>query len=279
MQVFISWSGDLSQGVAELLASWIPDVLQGTRTWISNKDIDKGATWFNDIQNALQDVGAGILCVTRDNMNAPWLLFEAGALSKGLTKTRVIPLLIDLKPADLRPPLAQFNGCQPTIDDMVNMMLTINKQNRKSALTEASVRKTCSRWWKDFDEEFRRCLNRNQSGQQPKRRQVEDMIEETLQIARSIHQALQALTPDLRNPNTSSSARTMPSEMLREIARKTEQISLRYKDLDKMDKNELEALWWNIAWLAAKNARPDKGLDSGAAFIESLQASKRTKKQ
>jgi hypothetical protein len=42
MKVFISWSGDLSKKVAELLSTWLEDVLQGTKAWLSEDDIDKG---------------------------------------------------------------------------------------------------------------------------------------------------------------------------------------------------------------------------------------------
>ena len=50
---------------------------------------------------------AGIICVTPSNLEAPWILFEAGALSKTLENTFVCPLLIGLEPADVSGPLAQ----------------------------------------------------------------------------------------------------------------------------------------------------------------------------
>jgi hypothetical protein len=93
MKVFISWSGELSKQVAQVLHDWIEDVLQGTEAWISSEDIDKGSFWFGEIGNELSETGIGILCLTKDNIHAPWILFEAGALSKGLSKNRVCPFL------------------------------------------------------------------------------------------------------------------------------------------------------------------------------------------
>ncbi len=90
MTVFISWSGALAKAVAQLLDSWLPDVIQGVKTWLSTEDIDKGSIWSGKINEALSTT-VGILCVTQENRNAPWLLFEAGGLSKGLTKARVCP--------------------------------------------------------------------------------------------------------------------------------------------------------------------------------------------
>jgi hypothetical protein len=79
MTVFISCSGPLSTKVAELLAAWLPDVIQGVETWLYSEDIEKGSRWPEEFNKALATT-VGILCVTRENKNAPWLLFEAGAL-------------------------------------------------------------------------------------------------------------------------------------------------------------------------------------------------------
>jgi len=91
MHVFISQSGPLSKAFAELLATWLPDVIQRVKPWVSSQDIDKGSLRPNEINEALSTT-VGISCVTQENKDAPWLLFEAGALQKGLTKARVCPL-------------------------------------------------------------------------------------------------------------------------------------------------------------------------------------------
>src|SRR5262245_14030237 len=108
MNVFISWSGPLSKAFGELLGTWLPDVIQRVKPWLSSQDIDKVSLWPTEINEALSTT-VGISCVTQENKDAPWLLFEAGALQKGLTKARVCPLLIDLEKKDLEPPLSLFN--------------------------------------------------------------------------------------------------------------------------------------------------------------------------
>ena len=80
MNVFISWSGKLSEDVASLLNEWLPSAIPGTKTWLSKKDIEKGAIWFGDIEKELKDTSVGIICLTRENINRPWILFEAGGL-------------------------------------------------------------------------------------------------------------------------------------------------------------------------------------------------------
>jgi hypothetical protein len=59
---------------------------------------------------ALQDTDLGIICLTKANQHEPWLMFEAGALAKHLTTARVIPLYIDLGPAQVTGPLEDWQG-------------------------------------------------------------------------------------------------------------------------------------------------------------------------
>src|SRR5437867_3474988 len=117
MKVFISWSGDLSKRVAEIFNSWLKCVLQGTEPFLSTEDIEKGSLWFSDLDDQLKDTQVGIICLTRDNKAAPWILFEAGSLAKGLKSSRVCTLLIDFQLSDLKPPLSQFNATRPTKED------------------------------------------------------------------------------------------------------------------------------------------------------------------
>lgn len=102
MKVFISWSGSLSKKVAEILKPWIKCVLQVTEPFMSAEDIDKGTLWFNVISDQLADTAVGIICLTRDNLDQPWILFEAGSLAKGLSKTRVCRFLVIRREGALR---------------------------------------------------------------------------------------------------------------------------------------------------------------------------------
>ena len=97
MKVFISWSGNKSHKVAMIFREWLPSVIQSLEPYVSSEDIDKGARWSSDIAKELEDSTFGILCVTKDNLHAPWLSFEAGALSKTMDKSFVTPFLFDIK--------------------------------------------------------------------------------------------------------------------------------------------------------------------------------------
>lgn len=59
MKVFMSWSGQRSKAVAELLAWWTRCVIQASRPWISTEDVDRGALWFTTITEGLAETAVG----------------------------------------------------------------------------------------------------------------------------------------------------------------------------------------------------------------------------
>ncbi len=79
--------------------------------FISNH-IDAGETWARRLENELEESQFGVLCLTQENFEAPWLLFEDRAIAKKFGSARVVPYLIDELPAAAdRSPLAQFQRC------------------------------------------------------------------------------------------------------------------------------------------------------------------------
>ena len=110
MKVFISWSGNISWKVAVIFRDWLPSVIQSVEPYVSSEDIDKGARWSTDIAKELEDSTFGILCVTKENLEAPWLSFEAGALSKTMEKSFVTPFLFDIKRSEVQGPILQFQS-------------------------------------------------------------------------------------------------------------------------------------------------------------------------
>jgi TIR domain len=199
MKVFISWSGDLSKNVAVLLSTWLEDVLQGTKVWLSEDDIDKGKIWFGAITEQLSDTGLGILCLTLENRSSPWILFEAGALSKGLSESRVCPFLIDLQHGDLWPPLSQFNGTLPNKEDTLKLVKTINGARGDEALKDDKLLKSFNRCWSEFEEPFKEILANDKPKEEGKKRSRDDILEEILELSRSIQRSLQEHESVLRS--------------------------------------------------------------------------------
>jgi len=110
MKLFISWSGERSKALAVALKDWLPLVLHYAEPWLSEADIEAGQRWADAVAKELEACNFGVLCISRDNLNSPWVLFEAGALAKSLDGSRVTPLLLDIDFREISGPLAQFQA-------------------------------------------------------------------------------------------------------------------------------------------------------------------------
>lgn len=127
MKVFISWSGARSKRVALIFRDWLPTVIQALEPFVSSEDIEKGARWNTDIAQELKESSFGLICVTKDNLSAPWLNFEAGALSKSIDNSYVAPLLFDVKPSELKgSPISQFQATSFNVEDVKRLVETLN---------------------------------------------------------------------------------------------------------------------------------------------------------
>jgi len=76
---------------------------------MSDTDIPSGKLWADKIRNGLLESNFGIICLTPENLINPWLLFEAGALSK-FNESFVVPYVYDMKPSEIPFPLAMYQG-------------------------------------------------------------------------------------------------------------------------------------------------------------------------
>src|SRR5437764_4301388 len=139
MKVFISWSGERSKALAEALYSWLPNVIQAVQPWMSANDIEKGTRWRSGLANELEQASISIICLTPENLDAPWLNFEAGALSRQQQNSYVCTFLFGLEPIDVREPLAQFQSTKADKEDIKKLVHTINHVLADAALAETKV--------------------------------------------------------------------------------------------------------------------------------------------
>jgi hypothetical protein len=125
-------------------------VLQAVKPWISTADIAAGTRWTARIEDALEHIAFGIICTTPENMNAPWLLFEAGAISKSLGTSVVCPYLIGLDSSKLPFPLAQFQAVNATRQGTMRLLRSINDSLGILRIDEDRLRRSFERWWPDL---------------------------------------------------------------------------------------------------------------------------------
>ncbi len=155
MKIFISWSGHTSHKVATILRDWLPSVIQSVEPYVSSEDIDKGTRWATDIAGELDQSAFGVLCVTKDNVNAPWLNFEAGALGKSVDKSKVCPVLYKIKRSEIQGPILQFQSTIFEKDDVYKLLKSINDSCDGQTIPETRLEKAFEVWWpslkKDLD--------------------------------------------------------------------------------------------------------------------------------
>lgn len=152
MKVFISWSGTPSKSLAHELHTWLPQVLQRVDPFYSPVDVYKGHRWSLEVAKELEAAQFGLLCITRDNIHKPWLVFEAGALSRKLESGRVCPLLFDLEPSDVDGPLAQFQTSKFEQDEVYKLVYSLNSAlpDNDARLSEQRLLRAFEKWWPDL---------------------------------------------------------------------------------------------------------------------------------
>lgn len=182
MDIFISWSGEKSKYFAEILRNWLPNVIQSLKPWISSSDIEKGARWQTEVTQRLESTKFGIICLTPENIVSPWILFEAGALSKVLDSSYVCPILIELKPADIVGPLAQFQFTNIQQQDIFSLLKSINKLLNQFLLTEEQLNESFQKWWPDLERKINSLSNFKKKPIPP--RGDRELLEEILILAR-----------------------------------------------------------------------------------------------
>jgi hypothetical protein len=183
MKVFLSWSGARSRAIAEALREWIPNVIQAVQPFMSAEDIDKGLRWSSEVAIELEQTGFGIICLTPENLEAPWILFEAGALSKLLDKSFVCPFLFGLEPTDVNGPLIQFQATKAEKADVKKLVLTLNRALSDSALPMEKLEKAFEHWWPDLESSFQ---NLPDVLSEPRLQRTDrEMLQEILEIVRA----------------------------------------------------------------------------------------------
>lgn len=210
MKIFISWSGQRSRKTAELLREWLPLINQDFDPFVSGEDISKGGNWGQAIIDELNQAKFGIVCVTPHNHERPWLLFEAGALSRqvGNEPSLVAPVMIGFEgKRDLPPPLGRFQTTLPDAEDMFKLVKSLNAacdRDRRRPLDQLGI--VFEMTWGSFERQFQEIEN-SDSGDVVRPRSDTDVLAEVLDIVRSLQQrsespniaAAELLNSDIRS--------------------------------------------------------------------------------
>lgn len=160
---------------------------------MSSSDIDKGTRWGPDIARHLESSALGIICLTPENLTAPWILFEAGALSKTLESTFVCPYLFDLEPAMVGQPLGQFQATRADREDTAKLLRTLNRALGDQALDAERLDKIFELWWPELEGRLREVPPLPRDAVPQPNRSERDLLEEVLEYVRNQERRFQDL--------------------------------------------------------------------------------------
>ena len=187
MKVFVSWSGELSCQIAEVLKKWIPCIIQSVEVFFSPEDIEKGDNWDKTISNELSQCNYGIICLTSDNTTAPWINFEAGAIAKSLD-SKITALMVNIKPSDIKGPLSRYQATRFEKNDFFQLISAINK-SLETPLEHNILQNTFNTMWTALEQEANSVIEKYSSIEavqdENKEPPENEPLEEILQLLRT----------------------------------------------------------------------------------------------
>jgi hypothetical protein len=163
--------------------------------------------WSREVDEQLRDTQFGILCLTKENQTAPWLLFEAGALAKSVEGAAVCPYLIDLMPSEIQNgPLTAFQAKRATPEDTFDMMAAVNaalpEMERRA---DGQLHKAFTRWWPDLEAVLRALPAATEPVSERTPTDVADeLLVSTRQLGRQMAEALAILSAGVTMPRASA---------------------------------------------------------------------------
>jgi hypothetical protein len=181
MKIFISWSGKHSLQVATNLREWLPYIFNGIELFVSSEDIRKGKRWPLEVSKELDACNFGIVCLTPDNLDAPWLLFESGALSKSVKEASVFTLLVGgLRISDIEGPLSHFQHTLFEKEDFFKLISAINDKQEIHKQDAVRLRKIFEKFWDELEASVAKLINAETKPE--KKRSTDEMLHELLEV-------------------------------------------------------------------------------------------------
>ena len=150
LNIFISWSGEQSKETAEVFGEYIKFVINDVNIFMSS-ELEKGITWFDAISSNLEGSNYGLICIAKENLDANWIYYEAGALSKHRKNARVCVFSLNVGNSALESPLSQFQTTKNEKADIYKLFVDINNTLGDEKTDEATFNsrfEKCGWTWK-----------------------------------------------------------------------------------------------------------------------------------
>jgi len=139
-----------------------------------------------DISSELEQSNFGVICLTKENLIEPWIMFEAGALSKNISQSRVSCVLFDnLKQNDLKTPLSLFQNTEFDRDDFKKLISSINNALGDKRIGDAILIRSFEKWFPELEEKIKQ-IHDNYSPLLPPKQAGDNTLNEILRTTKYI---------------------------------------------------------------------------------------------
>src|SRR6185295_12685208 len=112
---------------------------------------------------------------------------EAGALAKAIDTARVVPVLLDVRKADLTFPLAQFQSIEADRDGFLALASAVNR-SLDEQLAPTILNSIFESLWPGLESKLRSLVETPISVTQPTRRNDREVLEDVLESVRALQQ-------------------------------------------------------------------------------------------
>jgi hypothetical protein len=150
MQLYISWSGQISYKVALSVRDLVRKVLPDIDVWVSAEDINAGSRWSPELIRIFDQMAFSIICVDPSNQRSNWLNYETGAIAKSIGRWKINVFLFDLPPDGLRGPLTQYQTIRLELMDVRKMFENIHANISGIRISKQVLNENLTMEWPEF---------------------------------------------------------------------------------------------------------------------------------
>jgi hypothetical protein len=194
MKIFISWSGKQSEEVAKKVKEFIFSFVDEGKLdiFVSSQDIEGGSKWENVLAGELKDTDFSIICLNKSNYFQPWVLYEAGAISKNNDTTSVVPLLFKMEPGEIpsNNPLSKFQAVSFFKEERVYSLVKLILDKAGLTIPEKILKHTFETEYKKYSKEINKTIEENKLDEDKKdtkksKSDTDKILEELLEYSRN----------------------------------------------------------------------------------------------
>ncbi len=161
--VFMSWDGPLSRKIAGIFREYLPKIVPGANPYVP-LETKKGKQWLNETSKRMARSACALVFLTKDTAENPRIHFEAGSIYKGSRDNKILPVLINMTPGNLKMPLSLFKATALNEQQVFTLCKEVNKSLDRKAVKDDELKSNWHDNSKNFLKKIKAELKKRKSG-------------------------------------------------------------------------------------------------------------------